>query len=243
MNSQTNSLSFNVIPVIDLLQGQVVRARHGERHAYRPIVSSLCSDADPLGVAQALFALYPFTTLYLADLDAIQRNGMDHLETAAALCSRFPQAEIWVDAGLNTYAACRPWLDLGARCVIGSESQSDFVTALQLIDQLGRSHAVLSLDFAAAPRGPTALFETAEQWPERVIAMTLARVGSYGGPDFRQLEEIKSRSADARLYAAGGIRDAADLGCLRAKGMAGALVASALHDRRLDRSQLAALMQ
>ena len=32
---------LNLIPVVDLLKGQVVRAVRGDRKAYRPIVSAL----------------------------------------------------------------------------------------------------------------------------------------------------------------------------------------------------------
>ena len=41
---------MNLIPVIDLMQGQVVRAVRGNRHAYQPIVSKLCASSDPLTV-------------------------------------------------------------------------------------------------------------------------------------------------------------------------------------------------
>ena len=42
-----------LIPVIDLMHGQVVRAVRGDRHAYRPIVSALCDGSDPVTVARA----------------------------------------------------------------------------------------------------------------------------------------------------------------------------------------------
>ena len=45
-------------------------------------------------------------------------------------------------------------------------------------------------------------------WPERVIVMTLARVGGDAGPDMDRLLQIKRRAPDARLYAAGGLRGA-----------------------------------
>ncbi len=37
-----------LIPVIDLMQGQVVRAVRGDRGSYRPIVSGLCAGSDPV---------------------------------------------------------------------------------------------------------------------------------------------------------------------------------------------------
>lgn len=239
MNSQTNTLSFDVIPVIDLLAGQVVRARRGEREAYRPIVSSLCDGSAPAEVARALSAFYSFKTLYIADLDAIQRRG-SQLAAVASIQAALPGIDIWVDAGASSAAEFAPWQALGVRCVIGSENQSDAAQVLQLVDRLGPQQAVLSLDFAqGTASGPAALFETACDWPERVIAMTLGRVGSYQGPDCERLRQIQALAPHCRIHAAGGVRDADDLETLRAMNLAGALLASALHDRRISPQQFA----
>ena len=43
-----------LIPVIDLLDGQVVRGVRGERARYRPIESALCRGSEPLAVSRAL---------------------------------------------------------------------------------------------------------------------------------------------------------------------------------------------
>ena len=59
--------------------------------------------------------------------------------------------------------------------------------------------------------GPEALFDDPSLWPARVIVMTLDRVGSGGGPDVARLQDIASRAGSRRVYAAGGIRDRADL--------------------------------
>jgi uncharacterized protein related to proFAR isomerase len=44
-----------------------------------------------------------------------------------------------------------------------------------------------------------------------------------------------------RIFAAGGVRDAADLDLLKRAGIAGALIASCLHDGRLRGSEIARL--
>ena len=45
---------MQLIPVIDLMAGQVVRGVRGERSAYRPIRSSLCESSAPLELAPRL---------------------------------------------------------------------------------------------------------------------------------------------------------------------------------------------
>jgi phosphoribosylformimino-5-aminoimidazole carboxamide ribotide isomerase len=71
--------------------------------------------------------------------------------------------------------------------------------------------------------------------------MTLARIGSDAGPDFERLAAISRRAENRAVYLAGGARGRADIEKARAAGAAGVLVASALHDGRLSRDDLAAL--
>src|SRR5437868_13104425 len=64
-------ISMPILPVIDLMGGQVVRGVAGRREAYRPMVSTLTDSSDPLAVACAFRKRFGFEELYLADLDAI----------------------------------------------------------------------------------------------------------------------------------------------------------------------------
>lgn len=234
-------LRFEVIPVIDLMGGQVVRAQRGERDRYQPISSSLCTSSDPLQVARALLEVYPFRSLYIADLDAIRQRG-NHLQTVAMLRSAFPQLEIWLDAGLGDIASCLPWQALDIACVIGSESQPDMDSVLRLIGHLGHDRAILSLDSLNGQfRGPAALLENPALWPERIIAMNLARIGSHDGPDIDLLHHLQQQSGGRKVYAAGGMRHGADLQTLADLSVAGALIASALHDGHITASDLTRL--
>jgi phosphoribosylformimino-5-aminoimidazole carboxamide ribotide isomerase len=99
---------------------------------------------------------------------------------------------------------------------------------------------VLSLDFRGAQfAGPAELLDDTSAWPRRLIVMTLARVGSGAGPDAGRIGEIRARAPGHSIYAAGGIRDASDLAALQQLGVAGALVATSLHDGRLSGADIA----
>jgi phosphoribosylformimino-5-aminoimidazole carboxamide ribotide isomerase len=63
--------------------------------------------------------------------------------------------------------------------------------------------------------------------------MTLDRVGSDVGVDLHTLAQVKQRAPRARVFGAGGVRDAADLAQAEQAGAAGWLVASALHAGQL----------
>ncbi len=230
---------MKVIPVIDLKNGTVVRARMGQRDQYRPIQTPLSPSSDPIDVARGLLVIHPFTTLYVADLDAIQRTG-DNRATLDRLNVAFPALEIWVDNGMADWSAATAWL--AARpdhLVLGSESQADLALVRRLA---GHDRVVLSLDYRGdAFQGPPDLAESSACWPRRVIAMTLARVGSGGGPDLERLRAVKRAAAGRSVFAAGGVRHHADLAALDSLGIAGALVASCLHDGHLTGAEIAAL--
>jgi uncharacterized protein related to proFAR isomerase len=101
---------------------------------------------------------------------------------------------------------------------------------------------VLSLDFRDdAFQGPGEILAEPALWPRRIIVMTLARVGSGAGPDLGRFAEIRSIASGCEIYAAGGVRDAADLSALKAAGASGALIATALHERRIVRADLEAI--
>lgn len=229
--------AFEVIPVIDLMGGRVVHARAGDRARYRPLEGSvLCDGAEPVEVVRGLLRLHPFRTLYIADLDAIAKNG-DHKALIRRLRRTFPRLELWVDAGFAGLCGCRSYL--GARLgdlVLGSESQSGTETLEALS---GEPRLVLSLDFRGEQRlGPAALFDRPELWPRRLIAMTLASVGAGLGPDRVRLAAIRRAAGERRVFAAGGVRDETDLAALAEDGCAGVLAASALHAGRIGGAAL-----
>jgi phosphoribosylformimino-5-aminoimidazole carboxamide ribotide isomerase len=147
--------------------------------------------------------------------------------------------EFWVDAGIASPAAAEALLrHERLHPVIGSESQGDH----RLLDAF-RDHprALLSLDFRGDEFiGPADLIDRPEQWPQRVIVMTLARVGSGAGPDFDRLARIVTQAPGRKVFAAGGVRDEHDLATLVDSGVAGALVATAIHQGAIRMATYAA---
>jgi phosphoribosylformimino-5-aminoimidazole carboxamide ribotide isomerase len=222
---------MEIIPVIDLKGGIVVHAQMGRRELYRPIQTPLARTSNPVDVVAGIISIYSFATFYIADLDAIGGSGSNHA-TIVKLKRAFPQVTFWIDNGIADIDLAEKWLqqDLGY-LVLGSETQADTT----VVDHFSEDpRFVLSLDFREAEfQGPPTLLMHADRWPHRVIVMTLDRVGSRWGPDMERLRAIKAPAKARAIYAAGGIRDAQDLRTLAIAGIAGALVASSLHDGRL----------
>jgi HisA/HisF family protein len=230
---------MEIIPVIDLKNGTVVRARMGQRDQYRPIETPLSSSSDPEDIVRGLLSIYPFQTLYVADLDAIAGIG-DNQHAFAGLRETFPRLMLWVDNGVGELSRALDWLSRGSdNLVLGSETQTSIVP----VRKLSRDpRVVLSLDFRGDEfLGPPELLGDVSCWPSRVIVMTLARVGSGAGPDLVRLAAIRAAAPDLRIYAAGGIRGLADLAALNGAGIAGALVATCLHDGGVTARDIAKL--
>jgi uncharacterized protein related to proFAR isomerase len=211
----------------------------GMRSAYAPIETSLSPTSRPTDVARGLLSIFPFKKFYVADLNAIE-NKDNNNAALKRLSLDFPELVFWVDAGIADVHHAQRWFEAGlGHLVLGSETQRDS----DLIRFLCRNNrTILSLDFRGdAFLGPASLLNEANIWPTNVIVMTLARVGSASGPDMNWLTTIKSRAANRQVYAAGGVRDANDLASLAAAGIAGALVATSLHNGKLTGAQIARL--
>jgi phosphoribosylformimino-5-aminoimidazole carboxamide ribotide isomerase len=223
---------MKLIPVIDLMHNRVVVANGGMRHDYAPASTPLCDSSRPQEVLSALLALYPFDTLYIADLDAI--CGSDsNLELIYDLHLKHPDLNLWVDNGLT---------DLGRLCsfarpVIGTESLVSSDELAHLLASL--PSPVLSLDYHDDEfKGPVDLERQVDYWPEDIIVMSLSRVGTSTGPDVARLQQIFDLQPRLRLYAAGGIRNQQDLQQLHSIGATGVLLSTALHQGALDQGEI-----
>ncbi len=231
-----------VIPVIDLMHGQVVQAVRGERERYRPLSSLLTSATRPLAVAQALQDATGCHTFYVADLDAIQGQGLaqGHRAEIRALAAGL-DAELWVDAGVADVRAARRVLATGAgRVIVGSETLPDLETLRALQVQLPAERRLFSLDLSAgqvisrAPalkgQAPLDVLDmlVREGWSQ-VIVLTLDRVGTGSGLDWSLLDAMRRAHPTLKMIAGGGVQTIDDVRRLEALGIDGVLVASALH--------------
>ena len=240
---------MQIIPVIDLKNGLVVHAKRGLRANYAPIQSSLTPSCQPLEIAAALLELYPFNTLYIADIDAIQgaensqSNNQDYI---AAIAEAHPNVTIWLDCGIGQPNARALYMGGNIKPVVGSENIAD-LQDYRAISYACNSKHVLSLDYAATMAlGINELHSQARFWPDDTICMTLNSVGSAQGPDISRLQSLlalnAARKSPSSLYAAGGVRGLNDCLILKNLAISGVLVATALHDGSVRYADIVQLM-
>jgi phosphoribosylformimino-5-aminoimidazole carboxamide ribotide isomerase len=227
---------MEIIPVIDVLGGKVVHARGGERRQYPLLQSVLTSHCEPLQVIFDVLAWQSFSTIYIADLDAILQQ-QQNTALYQALAEQFPQLTFLLDAGIDSKQS---WQHFSAyptiKPVIGSETLADIAW---LSDSAIRQKSILSLDFQHGQfLGEQQLLQQADLWPEAIIAMNIDHVGAQSGPDFKLLSLLQQKAVNSQIIAAGGVRSEQDLVDLASQGIEQVLVASALHDGRISKRSL-----
>jgi phosphoribosylformimino-5-aminoimidazole carboxamide ribotide isomerase len=245
---------MRVIPVIDLMGGQVVRGVAGQRESYRPIVSQIAADARPATVARALVERFGFDTAYVADLDAIMQGRPD-VQSWTQIAGA--GLKLWIDAGIgNSDAAWRfvnsiAETEIEVQLVVGLETLESEADLFSIGEMFNYTPPIFSLDMkdgSPLTRNP--------QWSglsplelvllaksvgvQDFIVLDLADVGTSGGTRTLELcRQIMNTTQTQRLIAGGGVRGLADLRAIAEAGCDGALVASALHDGRLTREDVA----
>jgi phosphoribosylformimino-5-aminoimidazole carboxamide ribotide isomerase len=240
---------MQLIPVLDLLLGCVVRGVAGQRETYRPLVSRLVDSATPLTVATALRRTFGFTQMYVADLDGIvtDRPQWDVLKELAA-----DGWHLLVDAGVRTPdRAERLWQCGVTDVVLGLETLSGEQDLERIVRRHSSSRLIFSLDLRAGipiPGGPgwdsldpLELVDRVHHLGiTRLLVLDLTAVGMPSGVCTLELcREIRRRTAGLTLLTGGGVRSLEDLHALEQAGLDGVLIASALHDGRLTPAQVA----
>jgi len=247
---------MRVIPVIDLMNGHVVRGVAGRRSEYRPIEGRIAADASPETIARAFVEQFGFRTVYVADLDAII-DGQPNVDAWRQISDA--GLRMWLDAGVGTpkdaLALDERLKDIatGPTIIVGLESLPTPSIVMDLVGDVVRRGTsrfrdiqfAFSLDLAGG-RPLTQINWWKEMPPieiarwfvkfgaQRLIVLDLADVGTGDGTRTLGLcGEIRREFPAIELVAGGGVRGLADLEDLADAGCDAALVASALHDGRL----------
>jgi phosphoribosylformimino-5-aminoimidazole carboxamide ribotide isomerase len=241
---------MRVIPVLDLQAGQAVLARGGTRETYAPAPSVLApgpEGADAVTLARAFRDRLGCDECYVADLDAIA-GAPPQAELVRSLTRA--GVRVLLDNGAADAASARQAVADGVhRVVVGLETLPAFDALRAIAAAIGRRRIVFSLDLrggepvlAAGALHCAAPLELARAavaaGAPALLLLDLARVGSGIGPDLTLVAELRRAHPTLELLAGGGVGSRRDLELLADAGCDGALVATALHDGRLDRHDL-----
>lgn len=235
--------NFEILPVVDLKGGRVVRGAGGQRHLYQPMESPLVTGGDFFALMGTLQKAFSFARCYVADLDAIEGKTPDNLPLIVQYRNQQNPMEILLDAGVHSAADAPPLLAAADRLMVGSETLESFAALEEMLAQAGPQKLMLSIDTkdgalvaggALAGLSPEAAVRRgAECGVQDFFLLQLGRVGTGGGLDkemiLRCLEAASAGGPGAGLWVGGGVSSLEDLAWLEQRGVRGAFIASLLH--------------
>lgn len=241
---------MKLIPVMDILNGIVVHAVKGERKNYKPLKSCLCPTSNPLDVALA-FRKIGFKSLYVADLDAIQKETLN-ISFIKRLREEVKFEEIMVDVGVYSYKKPEKILENGAsKVVVGTETLQKLEDLIILLKRIPSKKVVVSLDYKdkkiltraeelANLSLDEAAFKLQNIGVRNLIFIDLSRVGSEEGVNINLVKKIINVTS-IPLIVGGGVRSIEDVLNLKKLGVFGVLIATALHKGEIRKEDISIL--
>ena len=244
---------MHVIPVLDLMIGQIVLAQGGNRDEYRPVHSRLTGSSQPLDVAQAIFNQTGCNWLYLADIDSFA-GAAPNWQVYEQLLER--GFGLWIDADWITndrYTQIAKRLNLERLKIIVSSETLSSVEQFSVFEKLISDG--VSVIFSLDKKGNTVVSQTpqteqANSLAEKseadlvrlayqnnvrdLIVLDLNQVGTNqgfqpSGSSATLIKSLKAELPDLRITSGGGVRGPADVQQWIATGCDHVLVASAIH--------------
>ena len=237
---------MKIIPVIDVLNGVAVHGIRGERKRYQPLKSTLCTSVDPVDIA-LVFESLGFSSLYLADLDAILGKSANFNIYSQIMTQT--RLDLMVDAGTSDIAKAEKVLDTGVtKIVVGSETLNRLDFLSQAVGAFGEDKVVVSIDqkkgkvlsaseAIASMDAVSFAQQLAGVGVRQIILLDLDRVGTEHGTNLTLMRNILEKTG-VEVLVGGGIRSLQELEELRKLGVSGALVATVLHNGKLAVDEL-----
>ncbi|HUJ55976.1 MAG TPA: HisA/HisF-related TIM barrel protein [Gaiellaceae bacterium] len=227
--------SFAIVPAVDVLDGRAVRLVRGDYD--RVGVEA----GEPLALIRR-FVAAGAPLVHVVAL-AAARDGGPPLELARAAVAAAAPARVQLGGGVRSVEDAVALAGTGLARVIAGTAAFGPTPLGELVDALGDRLAVAvdvsegvvrTAGWLDSPglSAAEAFERCREAGAATVVCTAVERDGTAGGPDL-ELLRLARASFPARLLAAGGIRDEADLDAVRQTGVDGAVVGRALLDGTL----------
>lgn len=242
---------MDIIPVLDLMHGLVVRGVAGQRDSYQPIQSCLTKSSTAADVASAIHQTFGFTKFYVADLDAIVSDQPNQQLIDELTAAGFT---LMLDVGVRSVEHLRSIKPASnTSVIIALESIESLDTVAAALDQLGSERIIFSLDLKHGnllghPTGlksgnpERVVDQVVDLGVHRVILLDLAAVGMGTGiPTLDLCELVRAQHPELQIITGGGVSCTGDLKNAYQASVNGLLIASALHDGRVVPADLATI--
>lgn len=234
-------MSVELIPAIDLRNGQVVRLRRGDYN------DQTTYQVDPVDIARK-FEDAGCTWLHVVDLDGAKEGRPVNFGIIERIC-RATKLRVEVGGGIRSEEAMEYVLAIGAhRIILGTRALADMVwfeTMAQ--DARFRQRLVLGLDAKDGLVRTHGWTKPAEESPRAVdiardvdslplaaiIYTDIARDGMLQGPNVPATERLLKVCKKVPVVHSGGVTTLADITALKSLPIEGIIVGRALYEGTL----------
>ena len=228
---------MELIPSIDLLEGNAVRLQHGDfaRVTRYGDARELLERLDvPRG-----------SRLHIVDLEASRRGEPVEVKIVRDLTAN--DLRVQVGGGVRSLAAARTWFDCGAeRVVVGTAAAESPELLCALVDAFGTDRIIPAVDVrdgvvrvagwerSASEPFPDLLARLETLGFKEILVTDISKDGVLRGPSFALYREMRQLTK-MRVIASGGVAQTSDLVSLaRMPNVSGCVVGKALLERRID---------
>jgi len=228
---------MDVIPSIDLLQGNAVRLTRGD-------FTLITKYGEPEEVLDAL-DVSDGARLHIVDLEASRSGRPVETEIVRKLAKR--DLRVQVGGGIRSIRDARTWLDCGAqRIVVGTAAAEAPELLRQLVDAFGVDRIIPAVDTRdgivrvagwqrdAQDSLQTILRRLQSAGFGEILVTDIASDGGLRGPSFALYRRLRAMTS-MRVIASGGVSSVHDLVSLARLGnVSGCVIGKALLDKRLS---------
>ncbi len=235
---------FQLIPAIDIIQGQCVRLTQGD-YAQKTVYSS-----DPLEIAKG-FEGAGITRLHLVDLDGAKAKKIIN---AAVLEKIANGTSLQIDFGGGVQST--EMIDLAFSCgahqiTAGSIAIRNPDMVKEWFKKYGSNKIILGADAQHEEIAVSGWQENSNisifdflvdfelSGAKYVISTDVAKDGLLQGPSFDLYEKIQAKTPTLHIIASGGVANMADLIQLRSMNLYGVIVGKAFYEGRITLKELA----
>ena len=235
--------SIQLIPAIDIIQGQCVRLSKGDYDTKRVY-------GNPVEIAQQMEAL-GFRRLHLVDLDGAKEGHVVNLQVLRDICQK---TNLIIDfgGGVKTEKDVEQVLETGAKMItVGSMAVKSPNTLLKWIETYGAEHLILGADVRDGRISINGWMEDSEillddflqyyteAGIKNVLCTDISRDGMLQGPSTPLYRKIMEAHPQCHLIASGGVSCIEDIIELDEAGIPAVVFGKAIYEGIIDLQELA----
>lgn len=233
---------MDVIPAIDLLNGQVVRLRKG---SYQDVT---VYNEDPLDQAR-IYKTHGFNHIHIVDLNGAKEGTFKNLSIIESIVDKLGMS-VQTGGGIRTFEDVKKMFDHGLSKIVCSsmavKNEQDWLKALSIYGD----RCILGMDLKDGKIAYAGWLETLDESTDEflqrmidhglkeVLCTDISRDGTLEGVNAPLYRDLMQNYPDTRFIASGGVADEEDLKRLQSINAHAVVVGRAYYEGKLSLEQM-----